>query len=67
MTLKTSALLALVGMLMLTILLAMGLLRDITGFLGGVVPLQAMMRSLIYVFASVSAMVFFYAFHKAQR
>jgi hypothetical protein len=67
MTLKTSALLALIGMIVLSILLAMGLLRDITGFMSGVVPMQAMLRSVIYVFASVSMVVFFYAFHKAQR
>jgi hypothetical protein len=67
MTLKTSALLALIGMIVLSILLAMGLLRDITGFMSGVVPMQEMLRSVIYVFASVSMVVFFYAFHKAQR
>ena len=39
---------------------ALGVLRDI-------VPAVAVLRSLIYLFASVSVTVFFYVFYRANR
>jgi hypothetical protein len=67
MTLKTSALLALLGTAMLTLLLVLGLFRDVTGLMSGVVPMLEMLKSLIYVLAGVSMVLFFYVFYKAQR
>jgi hypothetical protein len=66
MTLKNAALLALVGMILLTILLAVGCIVSVTGFLGGVVSAAAMLASLIRVFAALTLAVFFFSFHKAQ-
>jgi hypothetical protein len=66
MTLKNAALLALVGMILLTILLAADCIVSVMGFLGGVVSAAAMLAALIRVFAALTLAVFFYAFHKAQ-
>ncbi len=66
MTLKNAALLALIGMILLTILLAADCIVSVTGFVRGVVSAAAMLASLIRVFASLSLAVFFYVFHKAQ-
>lgn len=66
MTLKNAALFALIGMILLTILLAAGFIRDFSGFLSGVVAAMELMRSGIYLLASLSLAVFFYVFHKAQ-
>jgi hypothetical protein len=66
MTLKTAALMALVGMILLTILLVGGLIVNITGVMSGVVPAVVLLTSLIQVFATLSLAVFLYAFRKAQ-
>jgi hypothetical protein len=66
MTLKNAALLALFGMILLTILLAVSFVVSLTGFLGSVVPAMSLLASLIRLFAALSLVVFFYAFHKAQ-
>jgi len=66
MTLKNAALLALIGMILLTILLAADCIVSVTGFVRGVVSAAAMLASLIRVFPSLSLAVFFYVFHKAQ-
>ena len=67
MTLKTSALLALVGMAFMTILLVMSLFVDISGVASGVVPMQTLLKSLIHVFAGLTLTLFLYTFHGAQR
>lgn len=67
MTLKSAALLALVGTILLTILLASGCIVSVTGFLRGVVSAGAMLSSFIRVFATLTLVVFFYVFHNAQR
>jgi len=59
MTLKTAALLAFIGMLLLTVLLAADFINTVTGVLRDVVPAMALLRSLVYVLASVSVTVFF--------
>jgi hypothetical protein len=66
MTLKNAAFLALVGMILLTILLAVGCIVSVTGFLNGVDSAAAMLASLIRVFAALTLVVFFFIFHKAQ-
>jgi hypothetical protein len=66
MTLKSAAFLALIGTLLLTILLAMDFITTVSGVLSDVVPVMALLRSLIYLFASFSALVFFYVFSRAQ-
>jgi hypothetical protein len=66
MTLKNTAFLALVGMVLVTILLIAGLISDISGVAQGLVPPVKLFASFIYAFASLSVVVFLYAFHKAQ-
>jgi hypothetical protein len=66
MSLKNAAFLALIGTLLLTILLAADFIRTVAGVLNDVVPAMALLRSLVYLLASLSVMVFFYVFNKAQ-
>ena len=67
MTPKNTAFLALVGMVLVTILLIAGLIADLLGVVRGLIPAMRLLTSFIYAFASLSAAVFLYAFHKAQR
>jgi hypothetical protein len=67
MSLKSAALLALVGTGLLTLMLLAGLARDVWGVVNGVVPAIRLLTSLIHALAGVSLAVFFYVFHKAQR
>jgi hypothetical protein len=67
MTLKSAALFALVGMALLTVLLALGFIRDVTTFLAGAIAAVALLKSLIHLLASLSVAVFLYVFYKAQR
>ena len=66
MTLKNAAMLALVATLLLSILLAVDFLNTDLGILGGVIPAVAILRSLIYLLASLTLTLFFYVFYKAQ-
>ena len=66
MTLKNVALLALLGTLLLTIVVAFDFVKVASGVLRDIVPPVTLLRSLIYLFASVSVTVFFYVFSKAQ-
>ena len=66
MTLKSAALFALVGMILLTVVLALGFIRDLSGFTAGAVAAMAMLISLIHLLAILSVTVFLYVFHKAQ-
>jgi hypothetical protein len=66
MTLKNTAFLALVGMVLVTILLIAGLIADVSGVVRGLIPAMKLLTSFIYAFAGLSVVVFLYAFHKAQ-
>ena len=66
MTVKNAALLALIGALLLTILLAADFIWTVSGVLHDVIPAMALIRALVYLFAGLSVTVFFYAFHRAQ-
>jgi hypothetical protein len=66
MNLKSAAFLALVGMLLLTLLWAFDFIKTLSGVMSDVVPVMALLRSAIYLFAGVCVTVFFYTFHKAQ-
>jgi hypothetical protein len=67
MTRKTAALLALIWMAPLTILLAADFLDVVTGVMRDVVPAMALLRSLIYILASLTVTVFFYVFRRTER
>ena len=66
MTLKNAAFLALIGMVLLTVLLAAGFIRDLSGFIGGAVAAVALLTSGIHSFANLSVTVFLYVFYRAQ-
>ena len=66
MTLKTAAFFALIGTTLLTVLLALGFIRDVSGFLAGAIAAMPLLISLIHLLASLSVAVFLYVFHKAQ-
>jgi len=66
MTLKSAALLALIGTSLLTIVLAVGFIVSLTGFLHGVVSAISLLASFIRVFATLTLAVFFWVFHKGQ-
>jgi hypothetical protein len=67
MNLKTAALLALLGMILLTLLLAADFINTFSGVMRDLIPPVALFRSLVYLLASLSLAVFFYVFHRAQR
>jgi hypothetical protein len=66
MTLKNAALLAVIGMALLTLLLAMDFINTFLGVMRDIVPMMAMLRALIYLLASLSLTVFLYVFYKRQ-
>jgi hypothetical protein len=66
MTLKNVAILAFLGTLLLTIVVAFDFVNTALGVLRDIVPAVAVLRSLIDLFASVSVTVFFYVFYKGQ-
>ncbi len=66
MTLKNAAFLALVGMAMLTVLISVNLLTDLSGVARGLVPYMAMLRSLVEWLASLSLLIFFAVFYRKQ-
>ena len=66
MTLKTAATLALIGTLLLTVLLAIDFVDSVLAVVRGLIPAMAVLRSLIYLVASLTVTVFFYVFNRAQ-
>jgi hypothetical protein len=66
MTLKTAALVALIGTILLTFLVAMDFIKTISGIMNDVVPAVALLRSLIYLLASLTVTVFLFVFYKKQ-
>ena len=66
MTLKNATLLAVVGMLLLSVLLLAGFIRDVASAVSGLIPAIRVLESLIYLVASVAMTGFLYVFHKKQ-
>jgi len=58
-TLKTAAILAFVGTLILTVLLGIDFVRAFSAFTRDLVPVNAVIRSLVYLFAGATVTVFF--------
>jgi hypothetical protein len=65
MTPKNAALLAFIGTLLLTIVVAFDFVNTVSGVLRDIVPVMALVRSLIYLLASVTMTVFFFIFYRA--
>lgn len=66
MNLKSAAFLAVIGMLLLTIVTAVDFINAIVGVLRDLIPALALLRSFIYLLASLSLLVFFLIFHRRQ-
>jgi hypothetical protein len=66
MSLKNAALLALIGTILLTILIAAHFISTVLGVMHEVVPAVALLTSLVHLFASFSVLVFFYVFYRKQ-
>jgi hypothetical protein len=66
MSLKSAALFALVGMILLTVVVAFGFVRDISAYSAGAIAATAMLVSLVHLLASLSVTVFLYVFRKRQ-
>ena len=60
MSLKSAAFLALVGTLILTLLLAADFITALTGVMRDVVPVMALLRSFVYLFASLTITIYFF-------
>jgi hypothetical protein len=66
MSLKTAGFFALVGMILLTAVEALGFLRDMTAFAHDAVAAMTLLVSLIHLLASLSVTVFFLVFFRSQ-
>jgi len=66
MTLKSAAFFALIGMTLLTVLVAAGFIRDVSALSAGAIAAMALLKSLIHLLASLSVAVFLFVFYKAQ-
>jgi hypothetical protein len=66
MSLKSAALFALVGMILLTVVVASGFIRDVSAFASGAIAANAMLVSLIHLLASLGLSVFLYVFYSKQ-
>ena len=66
MGLKNAALLASVGILLLTVLVVANFISTALGVMRDLIPSMALLTSLVHVFTSLSVLVFFYVFYRAQ-
>jgi hypothetical protein len=66
MNLKTAAFLALVGMILLTLVVAVDFINTFLGVMRDLIPAMALFRSFVYLLASLSLLVFLYVFHRSQ-
>ena len=66
MTLKSAALLALVGTMLMTVLLVWNFVLTFLNVLRDLVPAVSLFSAFIYAFG-LSVMVFFFVFHRAQQ
>ena len=66
MSLKSAALLALVGMILLSILSIADFITIVEGVFRDIVPAVMLLRSIVYLLASLGVTVFLWAFHRSQ-
>ena len=66
MTLKSAALLALVGTILMTVLLVWNFVSNFLNVLRDVEAPVVLFSSFIYAFGCFAVMVFFFVFHRAQ-
>ena len=66
MTLKSASLLALIGMLLVTLLVAVHFLETIVGVSRGIVPAMELVPCVVYCFAGIALTIFFWVFNRSQ-
>jgi len=66
MTLKSAALLALIGTILMAALQLWTFVFTFLNVLRGLVPAEMLFSSFIYAFGSFSVALFFYVFHRGQ-
>jgi hypothetical protein len=66
MTLKSAAFFALICMALLTVVLAVGFIRDISALAAGAIAAMEMLISLIHLLASLSVTLFLFVFYRTQ-
>jgi hypothetical protein len=66
MSVKNAALLATIGTAVLTILLLWKLVNNLLALMRGLIPATVFLSSLVFAFAAVTVVVFFYIFHRGQ-
>jgi hypothetical protein len=66
MTLKSAAFFAFIGMTLLTVMLAVVFIRDVSALLAGMTSAIMVLMEFINLLASLSVAVFLYVFYKAQ-
>jgi hypothetical protein len=66
MSVKNAALLAMIGTAVATLLLLFRLLNDLLNLMRGLIPAMSFLSSLVFAFAAVTVVVFFYIFHRRQ-
>jgi hypothetical protein len=64
MNIKSAAFLALIGTLLTTILLVYNFITAVLNATRGLIPLDTLLSTTIYAFASLTLTVFFFVFHK---
>jgi hypothetical protein len=64
MSLRNAATVALIGMFFLTALLAADFIHSVVGAARDLIPMMAVLRTLIYLFAGVTVTVFFFVVSK---
>jgi len=67
MNLKSAAFLALVGMILLSVLVIADFINTAQGVLRDLIPAIMLLRSIIYLVASLGLTVFLWVFHRAQH
>ena len=66
MTMRSATSLVLLGAVLVAIVLVVGFVLDLLLVLQGLIPVVRLVISLVYSFASVTAVVFLYVFRKSQ-
>ena len=66
MTLKSASLLALAGVLLMTILVAVNFFNTIVGVSRGIIPAMAIVPCLVYFLAGIFVSVFLWVFNRSQ-
>jgi hypothetical protein len=66
MTMRGAATLVLIGAVLVAIVLVVGFVLDLLLALQGLIPVVRLVISLVYAFASVTAVVFLCVFRKTQ-